>query len=173
VPDPHPPPTPDGPKATAPAARERHWEDDGPRETVVAVFGDTTRAGAWLPPERLNVVAGFGKVRLDFRRADLVPGPTEVRAVAVFGDVEILVDRDLEVDVNGVALFGKIRHASERDRKLRARGRRLLDRVLAPPAPPPAPAPPAPAADEDDDASWLVVQGWALFGNVKVTIVEP
>jgi len=151
-------PTPREPRPAA-AAQAARW-DEGPRETVVAVFGDAARSGAWLPPERLHAVAGFGNVRLDFREADLPPGPTEIRAFAVFGNVELFVPRGLDVELGGVSLFGSIRHRS--DRKV---GRKILDRVLGePPAADPRP--------DDDEDRWLVVQGWAVFGNVKVTVVD-
>jgi hypothetical protein len=127
----------------------------------VAVFGDSARSGSWLPPDRLYAVAGFGNVKLDFRDADLPEGPTEIRAFAVFGNVELLVPRSLDVELNGVSVFGSIKHHSDRQA-----GRKLLDRVLG--KPPPPPAPPA----EDDEDRWLVVQGWAVFGNVRVTVID-
>lgn len=138
---------------------DRFGED---RERVVALFGDTSRSGGWLPPERLDAIAGFGNVRLDFTRADLPPGPTEVVGWAVFGNVELRVPAHLDVELNGVSVFGKITHRS--DRKA---GRKLLDRVLPKPPPPPAPAP------DDGEDRWLEVKGWAVFGNVRITTVDP
>lgn len=126
----------------------------------MAVFGDSARSGAWLPPDELRAVAGFGNVRLDFREADLPPGPTEIRAFAVFGNVELLVPRGLDVELSGVSLFGSVHHRS--DRKA---GRQILDRVLGRP---PAADPPA----DDGEDRWLVVHGWAVFGNVKVTVLD-
>ena len=149
--------------APAPAAPHEDlapaWADEQ-RETVVAVFGDSSRSGAWLPRDRVNAVAGFGNVRLDFCEADLPEGATEVRAFAVFGNVELLVPRDLEVELNGVSVFGSIKHQS--DKKA---GKKLLDRMLGKPPPPPAPA-------EEEEERWLVVQGWAVFGNVEVRVVD-
>jgi hypothetical protein len=154
--------SPDAPAPAPPSAPAAgaSWPGDE-RETVVAVFGDSARAGTWYPPEQLVAVAGFGNVKLDFRHADLPPGPTEIRPFAVFGNVELIVPRHLDVELNGVSLFGRIEHKS-----LRPAGRKLFDRVLGKtPAPPPAPP-------DDDEDRWLVVQGWAVFGNVKVKIVE-
>jgi predicted membrane protein len=148
------------PARSAPPAAEPVWHDEQ-RETVVAVFGDTARSGAWYPPERLVAVAGFGNVKLDFRDADLPGGPTEVLPFAVFGNVELVVPRHLDVELNGVSLFGKIQHRS--DRKA---GRKLFDRVLGK-------APAQAAAVEDDEDRWIVVRAWAVFGNVRVTVVEP
>lgn len=154
-----------GPAGASPPAEpappaEPVWDDEQ-RETVVAVFGDTARSGAWCPPDRLVAVAGFGNVKLDFRDADLPGGPTEIRPFAVFGNVELVVPRRLDVELNGVSLFGKIQHRSDR-----TAGRKLFDRVLG--------KAPAPAAVPDDDEDrWLVVRAWAVFGNVRVTVVEP
>ncbi|MBW2315972.1 MAG: hypothetical protein JRH10_17515 [Deltaproteobacteria bacterium] len=150
--------SPSNPPAATPAGEP--FEDEH-RETIVAVFGDTSRAGAWYPPERLVAIAGFGSVTLDFRDADLPAGPTEIRPFAVFGNVQVIVPRHVDVELNGVSLFGSIKHTS--DRKA---GRKLLDRVLGKPPPEPA-APP-----EDEDDRWLEVQGWAVFGNVTVKVVD-
>jgi len=135
------------------------WRDDA-RETVVAVFGDSSRAGTWYPADRVVAIAGFGTVQLDFRDAELPAGPTEIRPFAVFGNVEVIVPRSLEVELNGVSLFGSIRHTT--DRKT---GQKLFDRVLG--KPPPAPRPP-----DDDEDRWLIVHGWALFGDVRVRVVD-
>jgi hypothetical protein len=150
-----------GPLAPAPPAPADAWPEER-RETVVAVFGDSARAGTWYPPDRIVAIAGFGNVKLDFRDADLPAGPTEIRPLAVFGNVEVIVPRHLDVELNGVSLFGSIKHTT--DRKA---GQKLFDRVLG--KPPAAPAPP----DDDDEDRWLVVQGWAVFGNVKVRVVDP
>jgi hypothetical protein len=154
VPAASPPSSPSSPSSGEP------WDDEQ-RETVVAVFGDTSRAGAWYPPDRLIAIAGFGNVKLDFRDADLPAGPTEIRPFAVFGNVEVIVPRHIDVELNGVSLFGSIKHTTDR-----TAGRKLIDRVLGKPPPAAAPLP------EDDEDRWLVVQGWAVFGNVKVKVVD-
>jgi len=155
-----PTPRPDASAPVPPTPRPVAWPEEE-RETIVSVFGDTARAGAWVPAERLVAVAGFGNVRLDFCDADLPPGPTEVRPFAVFGNVELIVPRHLDVELNGVSVFGQIRH--RRDRRA---GRNVLDRVLGKPPPPPA------AGEDDDEDRWLVVQAWAIFGNVRVRVVD-
>lgn len=150
-----------GPAAPVSPAPAEPWHDER-SETVVAVFGDSARAGTWYPPDRIVAIAGFGNVKLDFRDADLPAGPTEIRPLAVFGNVEVIVPRDLEVELNGVSLFGSITHRTDR-----TVGRKLVDRVLG--KPPAAPSPP----DDDEEDRWLVVQGWAVFGKVKVRVVDP
>lgn len=154
-------PQPPAPRPDLPA--DDGWQDEQ-QETVVAVFGDSARSGSWYPPERLIAIAGFGNVKLDFREADLPGGPTEIRPFAVFGNVELIVPRGLDVELNGVSVFGSIKHTS--DRKA---GRKLIDRVLGKPPPSHPPAHP----DDDEEDRWLVVQGWAVFGNVRVKVVDP
>ena len=154
------------PSGAPPAAPSRPpptdvFRDDA-RETVIAVFGDSARSGTWYPADRVVAVAGFGDVELDFRDADLPAGPTEIRPFAVFGNVELIVPRNLEVELNGVSVFGSIQHTT--DRKA---GQKLFDRVLG--KPPPAPRPPD---DDDEEERWLVVRGWALFGDVRVRVVD-
>ncbi|NNL67829.1 MAG: hypothetical protein HKP30_16390 [Myxococcales bacterium] len=141
--------------------RPDDWGED--RETVVAVFGDSARSGAWLPPERLNAIAGFGNVLLDFTDADLPPGPTEVHGWAVFGNVILRVPRRIDVELNGVSIFGSVKHQSD---EKAGKSKKLLDRVLG--NGPGAEAPPT----EVDEDRWLVVKGWAVFGNIKVTVVD-
>ncbi len=145
------------------AARDYEHPPEDSQESVLALFGDTARAGPWLPPDRLNAIAGFGNVKLDFRQADLPPGPTDVIAYAVFGNVELTVDPELDVEVNGVSVFGSIKHTTER-----RKGKKLLKRVLGQPEPPPPPPP-----EDDEDESWIVLKAFAVFGNVKVKVVEP
>ena len=141
--------------------RPDDWGED--RETVVAVFGDSARAGVWLPPERLNAIAGFGSVNLDFTDADLPPGPTEIHGWAVFGNVVVRVPRHLDVEMSGVSIFGSVKHGSD---KKQGKGKKLPDRVLGN-----GPAVDAPPPEVDEDR-WLVVKGFAVFGNIKVTVVD-
>lgn len=85
----------------APAKRE-------PRDTafLAAVFGGVERAGRWIPPRHLVVVASMGGAELDFREARLPPGETRITVVCLMGGVEIIVPPDLAVDTSGVAVLG-------------------------------------------------------------------
>jgi hypothetical protein len=80
-----------------------------PRKAVkwmVAVFGDSTRRGRFTLDDESAAVAAFGDCTLDLSEA-LIEGPNPlVTAVAVFGDVTVIVPDGIEVDLEGVAIFG-------------------------------------------------------------------
>lgn len=138
------------------------WEEPDGRETIVAVFGGATRKGDWLPPEELRVVAGFGSVKLDLRRAELPAGVTEIDAYAVFGNVEIVVPRSLEVELNGVALLGNLEHRSASGRSAKKQIRRWLR--LGPSRPP------RESEGTADEEAFLSIRGTAIFGNVVLKV---
>lgn len=126
-------------------------------QRILSLFGSNTRAGYWEPPERLEVMAVFGGVKLDFRDANLYSGPTIVNCMALFGGVEILVPPDLEIDANGTGLFGGFDHQAAKPKKaLFARGRRsdLTESNM----------------DPDDEPPLLRIRGFAMFGGVSIRV---
>ena len=48
----------------------------------------------------------MGGCQLDFREAQLGPGVTEVRVLAVMGGIEILAPPDVRVDCSGIGIMG-------------------------------------------------------------------
>ena len=150
--------------ATSRADELAHRYGDGAdeRETVVSIFGQTSRSGPWAPAEETRAVAGFADVVLDFTEADLPAGVTEVRAWAVFGTVEIRIPASLEVELSGLALLGNVVHRAGQP----SRTRRKLRRWLRLPEPPPRPT------DRTADAeAVLCVNGTALVGNIVVKVL--
>lgn len=109
---------------------------------MVAVFSDVTRDSRWTMSDGDLAVAVFGSVKLDLTQAQLTGVDNEIRANAIFGQVQLTVPGDIDVQVDGVGVFG------EYSRK---------DRRTAPAAP---------------GASRLRVTGIALFGSVEVTVVD-
>jgi len=83
-------------------------DDEVSSDTLVAFIGGASRSGEWTPPERLQVVAVMGGVDLDFRRALLAPGLSEVRVFALMGGVTITVPKDLPIEVTATAILGGI-----------------------------------------------------------------
>jgi hypothetical protein len=159
---PAPSAAPVAPRPAAPPSRPADALEPGEHETIYAVFGNTTRAGPWLPPDRLRVVALFGSVTLDFRRADLPPGVTELEVWSVCGSVEIHVPADLEAELDGFALLGSVEQRAAKGGKLRAHARRLLGMDD-----------PAAEIDEDprpEDEAFLEIRGNALLGSVLLKI---
>ncbi|MDP4014624.1 MAG: DUF1707 domain-containing protein [Candidatus Nanopelagicales bacterium] len=144
-----------GPGGSAGSSAADHWRvvprgvkvDSSP---LVAIFGDVVRDGRWAVPSSLVSVASFGSVKLDLTHAMLESPVIEVKAVTVFGRIEITVPGDMRVEVTGSGLFGGFAlrdHRSSAQREL----------------PPPLRAP------------LIRVTGTALFSGVTVTVVadEP
>lgn len=77
-----------------------------PVKWLVAVFGDSTRRGRFVLDGESAAIAAFGDCTLDLGDA-LIEGPNPlVTAVAIFGDVTIIVPDGIEVDLVGIAVFG-------------------------------------------------------------------
>jgi Domain of unknown function (DUF1707) len=73
---------------------------------VVAVFGGARRKGRWVPARSERAAAVFGGVELDYRGAALGSETLELRALALFGGVDVTVPDDVHVELTGFALFG-------------------------------------------------------------------
>lgn len=76
------------------------------QRSLVTVFGSVKRDRVWTVPRRLKVVSVFGGTDLDFRKARLGPGTTEVRVVSVMSGVRLFVPAGLPVEVDGVGILG-------------------------------------------------------------------
>ena len=129
-------------------------------ETLTAVFSSVLRHGEWLPPEELRVVAGFGAVKLDLTHALLAPGVTEIRVLALFGSVELLVPPELEVEVDASAIFGSVERKSGRG-GVAGFLRDQLRRVTGGSDPDP---------ELEDDPPLLRVSDQVIFGNIIVRV---
>lgn len=109
-----------------------------PADRAVAVFGETKRAGQWVPARRNTVAAVMGSARIDMREARLGPGTTTITAVAFMGSIEILVPPGLHVQCAGSAVFGSFEGRDS------------------------SPAPVGP------DESMVRVDGLSFFGSVEI-----
>ena len=129
-------------------------------ETVAAVLGRSSRRGEWEPADIVRVFSVLGQADLDFTRALLPPGVTEVQAFTLCGQAKILVPEGLEVEVTGSALLGDFKQSTRI-----SRARRLLRRTWRA----------ARGEVEDDDPyehdeepPLLRISGLALLGSVRV-----
>lgn len=84
------------------------------REVIVAILGGASRRGRWTPARHNFGLAIMGGTELDFREAELGPGVTEVRVLAVWGGVEIIVPPGMNVECRGIGILGGFEHYSER-----------------------------------------------------------
>jgi hypothetical protein len=89
------------------------------RRPVAGVFGRDQRAGRWVVPESLPVLAIFGEVELDLREALLQGGRIVVHATLFAGTVHLIVPDGVLVDTTGSALLTR----KKIDRSARPSGR--------------------------------------------------
>ncbi len=82
---------------------------DNKRSWAVGVFGDSIVSGQWQPGARIRAIAVFGDSTLDMRQAITTGDEITVRAVAGFGDVQLMVPAGSRVEISGLALFGSKR----------------------------------------------------------------
>ena len=74
--------------------------------SMVSVFGDITRRGSWPSGDRMSPIAVFGDIDLDFRQAAMPGAEVAIRAIAPFGNIDVLVPDGVHVDLGGFTLFG-------------------------------------------------------------------
>lgn len=110
---------------------------------AIAILGGARRVGHWAPARVNTTIAFCGGAELDFREAAFGPGVTEVRVVAIWGGVEIIVPPGLNVESNGVGIMGGFDHAHDVPRTAGA------------------------------GAPTLRVSGVALMGGVEITVRHP
>src|SRR5258708_12498994 len=94
-----------------------------PRRSVTAAFARERRDGRWVVPEFFTVTAFFGKVLLDLRDAVLQKPRITIDAVAVAGQIRLIVPAGVAVELVGRSFPGT---------------RRVRDKTQAPNPPPPA-----------------------------------
>jgi hypothetical protein len=113
------------------------------RAGVVGFFGGQQRAGDWLMPRQLRVVAAIGNVMLDLTRARVGPGTSHMDVRAIFGSIEIIVPPNVRIECRGGAFMGNFEQKSK--------------------------VPSTPTFD----APTIVVDGVAFMGNVRIRVVDP
>jgi Domain of unknown function (DUF1707)/Cell wall-active antibiotics response 4TMS YvqF len=77
-----------------------------PSRRMVSVFASVSPSGWWRAEGTVSPVTVFGDVELDLRQA-AVPAEVEIKAVAPFGDIEIVVPDGVIVELTGVSVFGR------------------------------------------------------------------
>ncbi|MET9147914.1 MULTISPECIES: DUF1707 domain-containing protein [unclassified Streptomyces] len=94
----------------APAyAPRRPAEDDIPQqadENVVAVFSSATRRGRWRAGRRVHAYSVFGSVEIDLSEAVFEYQQVVIKAVSVFGDVQIRVPENVSLRGTGGGVLG-------------------------------------------------------------------
>jgi hypothetical protein len=98
------------------AAPNRPANDAIPRaeadETVVAVFSSATRKGRWRAGRRVHAFSVFGSVEIDLSEAVFEYQQVVIKAVSVFGDVQIRVPENVSLRGTGGGVLGNFEVAT-------------------------------------------------------------
>jgi predicted membrane protein len=124
-------------------------EIGGEAVDAFVVFGGLERAATSQSFRGGEVTAIFGGIDLDLRRAQLAPGDQRMKLFALFGGIELVVPREMNVVLQGTPILGSIEDS---------RGPAPVKEVTA------ADLAAAPAAP----SSRLVLDGFAMFGGIEV-----
>jgi len=73
---------------------------------VVAMFSENKKEGRWWLPRHIRVLSICGSATLDLREAVVEPGISVIQAVAILGNIEIIVPQEIAVECDGDALVG-------------------------------------------------------------------
>jgi hypothetical protein len=77
-----------------------------PRGAIFAAMGGQERAGSWIVPRQLKVIAVMGGAELDLREARFGPGVSEIEIFVLMGGVSIIVPPGVRVESLGAAFMG-------------------------------------------------------------------
>ena len=74
---------------------------------ATAVLGTSKLGkGKWHPGKKVTAIAFMGGCEIDFREAELEEGVTEVKAISILGDVNVVVNPDIPVTISGLSILG-------------------------------------------------------------------
>jgi hypothetical protein len=73
---------------------------------VVSFLSSNEKEGGWEMPRKFRALAVLGNVELDLREARIGYGLSTIEAVAVLGNIEIIVPPEIAVDCDGDSLMG-------------------------------------------------------------------
>lgn len=77
-----------------------------PDENVVAVFSSAVRKGRWRAGRRIHAYAVFGTVDIDLSEAIFEYQQIVIKAISVFGNVEVRVPENVSLRGTGGAVLG-------------------------------------------------------------------
>ncbi|MCH0570941.1 DUF1707 and DUF2154 domain-containing protein [Streptomyces sp. MUM 136J] len=77
-----------------------------PDDNVVAVFSSASRKGRWRAGRRIHAYAVFGSVEIDLSEALFEYQQVMIKAISVFGDVEIRVPENVSLHGTGGGVLG-------------------------------------------------------------------
>ena len=87
-------------EASVPAGRVKE------HDRAIAVLGETSRKGRWIPARSNQVIAVLGSAVLDLREALLGPGETVFKCITFMGSIEVIAREGTYVECSGSAVLG-------------------------------------------------------------------
>lgn len=94
------------PASRSPVVRREALPASTSYDSSLAMLGECTRRGQWLVPEHHTAFAMLGSVTLDLREASFAAQEVTINANAVMASVEVIVDAQTRVQVDGVGIMG-------------------------------------------------------------------
>ena len=79
-----------------------------PDERIRGVLRSVARGGSWAPPAHLAATTVMGEITLDLCDADLLVDGTTIQARAIMGQINIIVPRELELEIHGSVILGEV-----------------------------------------------------------------
>lgn len=92
--------------ADLPDAPPKHGRRRGAGRWVVALLGDSHQRGRWEAAPVTRAVAVMGDVSLDFTTALFGGSDIYINAVALMGDVVVVVPEGMHVEMSGASVLG-------------------------------------------------------------------
>lgn len=121
--------------------RRRHFTVagiEGSPSSIIAVFSTDRRRISSDQFTDAEALAIFGDASVDLRDAEIPVPPARIEATAIFGDIEVIVPEDWEIDRRVMAIFGDVV-----DRRPRV-------------------------SESTGDGPHLVLTGTAIFGDIEI-----
>lgn len=100
---------------TAPALAETHQVLTPDRDRVVSIMSETRRRGAWIVPQRLDVLCVMSDTTIDLTQAPLPTGIIDIHVRSIFAAVKIVVPPGLQVVSRVSSLMSSIHGGGEPD----------------------------------------------------------
>jgi len=97
--------------APAPASEPPVLTPD--RDRVVAIMSETSRRGAWIVPQRLDVISVMSDTTIDLTQAPLPTGIIDIHVRSIFAAVKIVVPPGLQVVSRVSSLMSSVHGGGE------------------------------------------------------------
>lgn len=120
-----------------------------PARGIVSFFSDNRKEGRWAVPKRLRVLSVFASVKVDLREAVIQYSESVIEAIAVLGEIQIIVPPEVLVECDGDAFMGAFTLSESKRRGTTSTALRPIDGPV------------------------IRVTGSAYLGNVTVKVRPP